>query len=135
MRQRRYQLWSVDPLTDDARPLFGSFSLAAAQRIVAAYNCREDCHRILEYRPVDVEVPPHHTYACRIHFARSGRVVARHVLAADAYAAFRQLAQRFGASIDRVGVWLFPDEMEANEPPILLLERNGGVWKARRAAS
>ena len=135
MRQRRYQLWSVDPLTDDARPLFGSYSLTAAQRIVAVYNRREDCHRILEYRPIDVEVARHHIYPCRVHFTGTGKVVTRHILAADAYDAFRQLAKRFGAAIDRVGVWLFPDEMEANEPPILLFARRGGVWAVRRAAS
>ena len=135
MRQRRYRLWSVDPLTDDARPLIGTCSLTAAQRIAAVYNRREDCHRILEYRPVDVEVPKHHVYACRVRFAGSGKTVPRHILAPDAYAAFRQLVGRFGAAIDCVGVWLFPEEMEADEPPILHLDRHGRTWSARRIAS
>ncbi len=135
MRQRRYQPWSLDPLTDDARPLLGTCSRTAAQRILAAYNRRADCDRILVFRPIDVDVASPHVYACRAWFAKSGRTANRDIVAADVGAAFRQMLVRFGSTINRVGIWLFPAERDAGEPPIFEAVHRGRYWSARRAAS
>lgn len=135
MHQRRYQLWSVDPLTDDAWPILGTYTLAAAQRILAAYDSLDRCHRIVEIRPVDVNIPRHHLYWCRVRFVQSGRSVIRRIAADDAYGAARELVRRFGGSIDLVSVWLFESEMQAGDPPVLLLDREGKMWRTKRIAS
>lgn len=135
MYQRRYQLWSVDPLTDDAWPIPGSYNLAGAQRVLAAYNRMERCNRIVEIRPIDVAIPRFYPYWCRVRFVKNGRVVVRQILADDAYGAVRELVRRFGGAIEQVSVWLFEDEQQAGDPPILQIDRDGTMWKAKRIAS
>ena len=135
MHQRRYQLWSVDPLTDDAWPILGTYTLAGAKRILASYNRLDGCHRIVEIRPVDVGIPRDHPFWCQVRFIRSGRVVLRRIIADDAYGAVRKLVRRFGGGIDSVSVWLFENEMQAGDPPLLQIDRDGKVWKAKRIAS
>ena len=135
MQQRRYQIWSVDPLTDDAWPISGTFTLAAAHRILARYNSLDRCHRIVEVRPVDVLVPKHHQYWCRVRFVPSGREVVRGIMADDVYGVVREVLRRFGRSIDLVSVWLFESDMQAGDQPILRLDRDGKIWRGKRFAS
>lgn len=135
MYQRRYQIWSVDPFMDDAWPATGSYNLAAAKRVLAAYNRVERCNRILEIRPVDVDIERHHPYWCQVRFVKNGQGVVRRIVADDAYGAVRQLLRRFGAAIDQVSVWLFEDELQAEDPPVLRIDRDGKMWKAKRIAS
>ena len=135
MQQRRYQIWSVDPLTDDAWPISGTFTLAAAHRILARYNSLDRCHRIVEIRPVDVLVPKHHQYWCRIRLAPSGRELVRKIMADDVYRVVEEVLRRLGPSIDLMSVWLFESEMQAGDRPILRLVRDGKVLKSKRFAS
>jgi len=135
MHQRRYQLWSVDPLTDDAWPILGTYTLTGAKRILASYNRLDGCHRIVEIRPVDVSIPRGHSYWCRVRFVKTGRVLIRQIMADDAYDAARQLVRRFGGAIDLVSVWLLENEMQAGDPPVLQIDRDGKMWKAKRIAS
>jgi len=136
MRQIRYQLWSVDPLDpDDERPLLGSYTMQACRRIIAVYNTKDECHRILTARPVECEIPSHHRYSCQVHFVRSGRVFLRRLHAVDVYAAARDCLRRFGSQIDEVAVWLFDEDRAAGAPPALRVDRDGKMWKTRRFAS
>jgi hypothetical protein len=136
MRQIRYQLWSVDPIDpNDERPLFGSYTLEACRRIIAVYNTRDRCHRLLIAKPVECQIPACHCYTCQIHTTKSDKVFVRKIQAADAYAAARDCIRRFQAGIDEVAVWLYDEDREAGALPVLLLHRDGKLWRARRIAS
>jgi hypothetical protein len=125
---RRYQLWSVDPLSDDARPIFGTRTLEGVKRIIDTYNQRDDCIRIAEARPIDVEVADDHVYECRVHL-HSGRSVVRQVMAADAYAVLRHVSRRNVACVE---IWLFAEEMQSGDVPVIRAERRGRAWIIRR---
>ena len=135
MHQQRYQIWSVDPLTEDAWPVTGTYTLAGANRILARYNNLDRCHRIVEIRPVDVQIPKHHYYWCRIRLAPSGRELIRKIMADDVYRVVEEVLSRLGPKIDLMSVWLFEHEMQAGDRPILRLVRDGKVLKGERFAS
>ena len=75
----------------------GTYTMQACRRIIAVYNTRDECHRVLIARPVECEIPAYHAYSCQIHFAKSGRVFIRQIQAVDAYAAARDCLRRFGS--------------------------------------
>lgn len=119
-RVTRYRLWTVDPLnTDDEQPVFGTFSLASAKRIVELYNRRPDCDRVAVIRPVAVEVPVDHAYFAALQF-ESGQHEEVHVVANDAYAAARGiLHSRHQDGIAAVGLWLFQQDRDGGSLPLI----------------
>ena len=105
------------------------------ERVRSVLLRQDGCHGIVEIRPVDVNIPRGHPFWCQVRFIRSGRVAVRQIMADDAYGAVRVLFRRFGGGIDSVSVWLFENEMQAGDPPVLRIDRDGKVWKAKRIAS
>lgn len=115
----RYKLWTADPLDpDDEQPIFGTFSLASAQRIIDAYNRKSDCHRVMVIRPVEIEVPTDHPFFVQSQFC-DGRREERHVMAADTYAAARWMQSRQQAGIAGIAVWLFEEDLRAGAEPLI----------------
>jgi len=127
MYTTRYRLWTVDPLnTDDEQPVFGTFSLTSAKRIVELYSRRADCDRVAVIRPTRCEVPEDHAWYVRLKFrSDQKRDRVRFLVARDPSDAARQLIARH-TDLAWLAVWLFREDYAVGSPPMLLAHREQG---------